>query len=294
MKAQSYTFFIASSEKGQVRKIRVPFYVLHLLALLAIVGGVTVLAAVGSYTRMMWKVTNYNALRREQAVLTNQYKQLQDTVKDTNQRLSSLQSLATEVAMTYGFLRFRETPFGLSDAPVSSEDAFERSVEQFQFLEKNATAVALASGGLQLMPRAGFASAAFMPSIWPVIGRITGSFGERLDPFSGEGAFHAGLDISSEYGEPVRVTADGVVTTVEMHAGYGRLVVVDHGFGISTWYGHLSGFNTREGERVKRGDVIGYVGVSGRVTGPHVHYEVRIYNAPINPWRYLKHASPAD
>jgi murein DD-endopeptidase MepM/ murein hydrolase activator NlpD len=294
MKAQSYTFFIASSEKGQVRKIRVPFYVLHLLALLAIVGGVTVLAAVGSYTRMMWKVTNYNALRREQAVLTSQYKQLQDTVKNTNQRLSSLQSLATEVAMTYGFLRFRETPFGLSDAPVSSEDAFERSVEQFQFLEKNATAVALASGGLQLMPRPGVASAVFMPSIWPVIGRITGSFGERLDPFSGEGAFHAGLDISSEYGEPVRVTADGVVTTVEMHAGYGRLVVVDHGFGISTWYGHLSGFNTREGERVKRGDVIGYVGVSGRVTGPHVHYEVRIYNAPINPWRYLKHASPAD
>jgi len=294
MKSQSYTFFIASSEKGQVRKIRVPFYVLHLLALLAIVGGVTVLAAVGSYTRMMWKVTNYNALRREQAVLTRQYSQLQATVKDTNQRLSSLQSLATEVAMTYGFLRFRETPFGLSDAPVSSEDAFERSVEQFRFLEKNATAAALASGGLQLMPHVGVASAAFMPSIWPVIGRITGSFGERLDPFSGEGAFHAGLDISSEYGEPVRVTADGVVTTVEMHAGYGRLVVVDHGFGISTWYGHLSGFNTREGERVKRGDVIGYVGVSGRVTGPHVHYEVRIYNAPINPWRYLKHASPAD
>ncbi len=294
MKSQSYTFFIASSEKGQVRKIRVPFYVLHLLALLAIVGGATVLAAVSSYTRMMWKVTNYNALRREQDVLTRQYTQLQATVKDTNQRLSSLQSLATEVAMTYGFLRLRETPFGLSDAPVSSEDAFERSVEQFQFLEKNATAAALASGGLQLMPRAGFASAAFMPSIWPVIGRITGSFGERLDPFSGEGAFHAGLDISSEYGEPVRVTADGVVTTVEIHAGYGRLVVVDHGFGISTWYGHLSGFNTRAGERVKRGDVIGYVGVSGRVTGPHVHYEVRIYNAPINPWRYLKHVSPAD
>src|SRR5712691_6696323 len=115
MRPKAYTFFIASSHGGSVRKVRVPFYVLHLLMLLAVVGGVTVLAAVGSYTRMMWKVGNYNALRREQDTLKRQYAQLQTTVKDTNQRLSSLQSLATEVAMTYGFMRFRETPFGLDD-----------------------------------------------------------------------------------------------------------------------------------------------------------------------------------
>jgi murein DD-endopeptidase MepM/ murein hydrolase activator NlpD len=126
------------------------------------------------------------------------------------------------------------------------------------------------------------------------MGHITGSFGERLDPFSGEGSFHAGVDISSQYGDAVRATADGVVTAVETRAGYGRLVVVDHGFGISTWYGHLSGFNTRPGERVKRGDVVGYVGVSGRVTGPHVHYEVRLYGAPVNPWRYLRSPASAD
>src|SRR6266852_4655226 len=294
VKSHSYTFFIAASDRGTLRKIGVPVYILHLLVALAFVGGIAGMAALGSYSRMRWRLADYNALRLEGDILKRQNQELWATVSETNQRLSSLQSLATEVAMTYGFLRFRETPFGLADAPVQAEAAYQRSVEQFNFLKKNPTAVFLAAEGLRLMPRPGLGDARLTPSLWPVIGRITGSFGERLDPFSGEGAFHAGLDISSEYGEPVRVTADGVVTTVEMHAGYGRLVVVDHGFGISTWYGHLSGFNAREGERVKRGDVIGYVGVSGRVTGPHVHYEVRIYGAPVNPWRYLRFTSTGD
>ncbi len=294
MKARSYTFFIASSDRGDLRRLRIPIYLLHLLTILAIVGGITVLAAVGSYSRMLWKVANYNTLRREQDTLKKQYQQLQATVSNTNQRLSSLQSLATEVAMTYGFMRFRQTPFGLTDVPVAPEVAYERSVEQFNFLKKNPTAVALATEGLRLMPRFGLGDMAFTPSLWPVIGHISGSFGERLDPFSGEGAFHAGMDISSHYGDEVRASADGVVVAVESRPGYGRLVVVDHGFGIATWYGHLSGFRTQPGARVKRGEVLGYVGVSGRVTGPHVHYEVRIHGAPVNPWRYLRFTSTGD
>ncbi len=295
MKPETYTFFIASSRRGTIRKVTMPFYLLHLLAILAIVGGITLVAAVGSYTRMLWKVGEYNALRREQATLKHQYQQLQTTVKDTNQRLSSLQSLATEVAMTYGFMRFRESPFALTDTQQTDpETSFERSVDQFNFLEKNATSVALASGGLRLMPQPGLGDIAFTPSLWPVIGHITGHFGERLDPFSGEGAFHTGVDISSEYGDPVRATADGVVVAVERRAGYGRLVIVDHGFGLSTWYGHLSSYNTVPGAHIKRGDIIGYVGVSGRTTGPHVHYEVRINGAPVNPMRYLRYTAVAD
>ncbi len=284
----SYTFFIAKNNDGSVRKLRVPFYVLHLVALFAVVGGITIVAGLGSYSRMLWKVTNYNALRSEQARLKEQYTQLQTVVSDTNRRLSSLQSLATEVAMTYGITRFRQTPFGLSESQYGSEAAFQRSVDQFNFLVKNATAVALTSQGMRLMPGRGWEDLSFTPSMWPVMGRITGGFGDRMDPFSGEGSFHAGVDISSEYGDAVRAAADGLVVEVENRAGYGRLVVVDHGFGLATWYGHLSGFNTHAGAEVKRGDVIGYVGTSGRATGPHVHYEVRSYGAPVNPWRYLR------
>ncbi len=294
MSLKAYTFFIASSRAGDVRRVHVPFYVVHLLAVLAVVGGVTVVAGMGSYTRMLWKTTNYNAIRGERDTLKQKYQEMQAMVKDTNQRLSSLQSLATQVAITYGIMRFRQTPFGLSEAPLEPEFAFQRTIEQFDFLVKNATAVALAAEGVRLMPGRGFGDLAFTPSLWPVQGQITGSFGERLDPFSGEGSFHAGVDISSHYGDRVRVAADGLVVAVENRAGYGRLVVVDHGFGTSTWYGHLSSFNTHVGARVKRGEVIGTVGISGRVTGPHVHYEVRIYGAPVNPWRYLRGSFAAD
>jgi murein DD-endopeptidase MepM/ murein hydrolase activator NlpD len=277
-----------------MRKVSVPVYALHLLAILAVVGGITVAAAIGSYSRMLWKVGNYNTLRRQQDTLQRQYKQLQSTVVDTDQRLDSLQSLATEVAMTYGIMRLPQSPFAGDDPPAETETAFNRSVAQYQFLERNASSVAVVNAGLTLTPEPALADSEFTPSLWPVVGHLTAGFGERLDPFSGEGAFHTGVDISSEYGTAVRATADGVVIGAEEHVGYGRLVVLDHGFGVTTFYGHLSAFNVTPGQRVNRGDVIGYVGVSGRSTGPHVHYEVRINGAPVNPMRYLRSTVVGD
>jgi murein DD-endopeptidase MepM/ murein hydrolase activator NlpD len=293
MKARSYTFFIASGDGAKVRRVRVPLYALHLLTILAVVGSITVIAAFGSYSRMFWKVANYNSLRREQDSLKVQYRQLQSQVKDTNDRLNSLQSLAGEVAAAYGITRFSHTPFGLSDSATDQDDSFQRSVEQFNFLERYTPAVAMvAQTGTHLMPVSRLGSLAVVPSLWPVRGQITGQFGERLDPFSGEGAFHAGIDIASHYGDGVLAAADGTVLVMEQRAGYGRLIVVDHGFGVATWYGHLSAFSTHVGMQVKRGEIIGYEGQSGKSTGPHLHYEVRIYNTPVNPWQYLRSATP--
>jgi murein DD-endopeptidase MepM/ murein hydrolase activator NlpD len=294
MKPEAYTLFVASSRSGSVRKITLPGYVLHLVALLAVVGGVTVIAAASSYTRMLWKVGNYNALRRQQATLKHNYEQLQSSVKDTNDRLSSLQSLATEVAMTYGFMRFRQSPFGLNESLQASNSSFEQSMAQFNFLQQNVGEAAHTSGNFQLLPAtAGLGDLTSTPSLWPVVGHLTGTFGQRMDPFSGEGAFHTGVDISSQYGDSVRVSADGVVVRAEESSGYGRLVVVDHGFGLTTYYGHLSSFHVIAGQQVRRGDSVGNVGVSGRSTGPHVHYEVRINSAPVNPMRYLRQATVA-
>jgi murein DD-endopeptidase MepM/ murein hydrolase activator NlpD len=287
MGRKDYTFFIASNASGGMRRVRVPFYVLHLLAILAIVGGITVIFGMGSYSRMLWKATDYNSLLREQNSLKQQYRQLQTQVKDTNQRLSSLQSLAGEVALAYGITRFRQTPFALSDDDEAANTQYQESVDEFSYLEKNASIVGMPASSARLMPAMQLSSLGIAPTLWPVVGEITGHFGERLDPFSGEGAFHAGLDIASHYGDDVRATADGVISEVGRKAGYGRVVIVDHGFGVTTWYGHLSAFNTEIGMHVKAGDVIGYEGQSGRSTGPHLHYEVRIYNTPVNPWRYL-------
>lgn len=276
-----------------MRRVSVPVYAVPLLMILAVVGSISVAAAVGSYSRMLWKATNYNSLRREQDSLKQQYVQLQTQVKDTNQRLNSLQSLAGEVAMAYGITRFRQTPFGLTESTGETDPAaFQQSLDEFSYLQKNAALVEVSSSGVRLLPASQFSSLGIVPSLWPVVGQITGHFGERLDPFSGEGAFHAGIDIASHYGDEIRAPADGDVTNVEQRAGYGRLIILDHGFGLTTWYGHLSGFNVQAGTHVKRGDVIGYEGDSGRSTGPHLHYEVRINNTPVNPWRYLRDINP--
>ena len=117
-------------------------------------------------------------------------------------------------------------------------------------------------------------------------------FAHRTDPFSGEGAFHKGVDISAPIGTEVRTTAEGVVVQAEMVAGgYGRLMIVDHGGGFQTYYAHLSKILVRAGQEVRRGEVIGQVGTSGRTTAPHLHYEVRVGGTPMNPYRYLANSS---
>ena len=129
--------------------------------------------------------------------------------------------------------------------------------------------------------------AAATPSIWPAHGWLTGYFGGRPDPFTGERDFHQGLDISTEKGQPVYATADGTVESASYTGDYGNFIVLKHDFGLSTRYGHLSRFNVAPGAKVKRGDVIGFVGSTGRSTGAHVHYEILANGKLINPLSLL-------
>src|SRR6185503_16674327 len=118
------------------------------------------------------------------------------------------------------------------------------------------------------------ALAAATPSIWPAHGWLTGTFGGRSDPFTGEPGFHQGLDISTEKGQPVFATADGRVESASYTGDYGNLITLRHDFGLATRYGHLSKFNVKVGDNVRRGDIIAYVGSTGRSTGAHLHYEI--------------------
>ena len=129
--------------------------------------------------------------------------------------------------------------------------------------------------------------AAATPSIWPAKGWLTGRFGGRSDPFTGQAAFHQGLDISANKGQPVYATADGRVESAAYVSEYGNLIVLHHEFGITTRYGHLSGFNVKPGQTVHRGDVIGYVGSTGRSTGAHLHYEILANGKLLNPLQLL-------
>ena len=131
------------------------------------------------------------------------------------------------------------------------------------------------------------ALAAATPSIWPVPGWLSSGYGNRRDPFTGDPDFHPGLDISADYGQPVHATADGTVASAAVNGSYGNLVVLDHGYGLTTRYGHLSRFAVTTGQQVHRGDVIGYVGSTGRSTSPHLHYEILVNGRLTNPLRLL-------
>jgi len=125
------------------------------------------------------------------------------------------------------------------------------------------------------------------PSIWPVRGWVTSHFGNRTSPFSGILKFHEGLDIAGQTGTPIVAPADGVVIKAGFGTGYGNMVEISHGYGIKTLFAHNSRLNVKIGERIKRGDVIAYLGDTGSSTGPHLHYEVRLNGLPVNPVRYL-------
>lgn len=131
------------------------------------------------------------------------------------------------------------------------------------------------------------ALASATPSIWPVTGWLTSGYGSRQDPFTGGADFHPGLDISAGYGRPVHATADGTVIGAEFSGNYGNLVTIDHGFGISTRYGHLSRFAVMNGQQVRRGAILGYVGSTGRSTSSHLHYEILVNGKLTNPLKLL-------
>jgi murein DD-endopeptidase MepM/ murein hydrolase activator NlpD len=125
------------------------------------------------------------------------------------------------------------------------------------------------------------------PSIWPIAGWLSSGFGSRRDPFDGGEDFHPGLDIAADKGTPVRATADGTVESAAYNGNYGNAVLINHGFGISTRFGHLSAFAVHAGQQIHRGEVVGYVGATGRATSPHLHYEILLNSQPINPLRLL-------
>jgi len=285
-----YILFVARGDDGQLRKISIPVQYLYVFVIGAAIGFLSLTGIASSYTRMLLKVSQVNQLRTEKDQLKEYSSRLEQVAKERDLQVASLGSIAGEVSALYGLKSeptlVTATSDQINDADVNS------SLDQLHALRSSAlsgaTMVGLTMGLTRNATTADWARANAAPNLWPVQGQVTGSFGERIDPFNGEGAFHSGVDIGTSYGTPIIAPADGVVTLTDILGGYGKAIMIDHGNGISTRYGHLSGFAVTAGQHVHRGDVIGYVGESGRSTGPHLHYEVRINDTPVNPYKYLR------
>lgn len=278
LKQDYFIVVLAHSIHGRLQRVHIPHrYVYGALCAFGIVF-VLMCSVVGSYARMAWKVADYNSLQHEAQTLRQRYETLQRKVKQTNEQLASLQSLAEEVTTAYGV---RKQLAGSSDlveeAPLVP--TIGDTLAEFNYLRTTNL-----SRERNIFTRA---DANVLPAAWPVNGRLMGGYGVRSDPFSGEGAMHTGVDISAPQGTPVHATADGIVIHAGWNGGYGRCVIIDHGNGYQTWYAHLSRLDVIEGQEIRQGETLGAVGSSGRSTGSHLHYEVRIGSTPVNPYRFL-------
>jgi murein DD-endopeptidase MepM/ murein hydrolase activator NlpD len=306
LRKRYYILFVARDEDGRVRKIPIPLQYAYGFVAAALIGAFTIVGLAGSYTRMLLKTESFNQLRQNDENLRKSYKQMAQIAHDRNVQVASLGALASEVSALYGLKQSKlgqakatpaasaasaPTPATLSFSDDVNQQQVKLSIDQFYALRAEAMSGQVSralEGGLTPTFGGDWTEFADAPSIWPVEGRLGSGFGEREDPFNGEGKFHTGVDIEAPYGTPVRATADGNVSGASMGAGYGREVVLDHGHNFLTVYGHLSSIAVLTGQHVVRGQVIGYVGQSGRATGPHLHYEVRVNNVPVNPHKYLR------
>jgi murein DD-endopeptidase MepM/ murein hydrolase activator NlpD len=305
LRKRYYILFVARDEEGRVRKIPLPLHYAYGFVAAALIGAFTIVGLAGSYTRMLLKTESFNQVREERETLRKNYRQMAQIAHDRDVQVASLGALASEVTALYGIRQNRlvsrattaaraaaaPTPQTLALTDEVSPQNVKMSIDQFYALRSQAMSGRITraiEGGLSSSFNGDWTLLADAPSLWPVEGRVTSSFGERQDPINGEGAFHAGIDIAAAYGSPVRAAADGDVTATRMGAGYGREVTIDHGHDVLTVYGHLSSMIVVPGQHVTRGQVIGYVGQSGRSTGPHLHYEVRVHMVPVNPHKYLR------
>ncbi len=279
MKQNYFILVLAHSIHGRLQRIHIPHKFVYGILMLAVFGAVSLFGFVSSYARMAWKVANYNTLRDETDSLRARYARLQKTVSQTNAQLASLQLLAQEVSVAYGI---KQNIAGSADLMSEARLAptMKETLAEYNFLR--GSRLSQLEGSYTQRTHVNV-----IPGIWPVNGRLMGGFGERTDPFSGEGAYHTGVDISAPSGTPVQATADGRVQFAGFYRGYGRVVIVDHGNNYVTYYAHLSRTDVLEGQEIRRGETIGAVGSTGRSTGPHLHYEVRICDAPVNPYRFL-------
>lgn len=319
--------FVSRDADGGLNKVPIPLYYAYVVVAAAVVGIFTMTGLAGSYSRMLIKTAHFNQLRDDHSKLQRDYAHLEHSAHERDIQVASLGTLATEVSALYGMTASKLAgPAGrvtelahhggknsvdtaakvplTTEANAGSDAGFYKSLDTFYALRTSAFN-GTATRYLATPASTGFATgtsltripgvdtvfdASAAPSLWPVMGPITSGFGQRVDPVlrTGEGEFHKGIDISAPMGTPIRATANGVVVTAGMSNGYGREVVIDHGHGLKTLYGHMSGFNVLAGQTVFTGQIIGYVGHSGRTTGNHVHYEVKINDLSVNPHKYLR------
>ncbi len=290
MANEFYTLIVVPHAKARFRKFQVSVRLTRWV-LWAFVGLVVVLGGIlAHYTWISVEVAELRRLRVENVALATKNKAYESNTGQLQAKVLVLENLVTKLGMMAGVEHaLPESGIGgvggvsrlETTAPSTDIASSLRSLDQKigTLAEKSSRLETIFQNQKQVL--------ASTPSIWPVRGYLSATFGNRTDPFTEQRDFHQAIDISTPLGTKIVAPADGVVVFCAEKNGYGNHMVIDHGYGVVTRYGHLQAFNVRVGQRVRRGELIGFVGSTGRSTAPHLHYEVWVNDQARNPIQFI-------
>lgn len=305
MAKKYFTLIVVPDATAKFRQIKVPYYFTHALI---IIGIILLLAVpivsylmVRSYQNMTQISTELPKIRKEtrdQKFLIERYER---DISELRQMISHLKLANKKLMLMAGVdtTASSQINFGgvgggggidtdeLSSIIQETEETMLQKIDHLAKLKEAALNQEELSQRLMEFFQDQKTLLASTPSIWPVKGWVTSGFGMRKSPFTGRKTMHAGIDIATRTGTPIVAPADGVVSFSGRKGSFGKVLVIDHGYGYNTFYGHCSSLKKKVGDRVKRGDVVAYVGNTGRSTGPHLHYEVRVNGVATNPTKYI-------
>jgi len=298
-KSQIFTVIVVSDHSQAVRKFRVPRRWLQNLGWGAVGVVLVSLLTLGHYVTLLGSSSENAGLREENAQLRSQILLVQEKVAHISNTLDRVERFDAKLRTAVSTLQDPERglaigPVGTAEPelpPAGTAPAAGQSVQglpgKLGSLASEAARQEQSLRELQEYFDDQRSLLASTPSVWPTRGWVTSDFGTRLDPTSADRQMHEGLDIATPHGQAVQTPSDGVVVFNGVEGGYGKVLVIDHGYGVKTRYGHLSEVFVKLGDRVKRGEKVAAVGNTGKSTGPHLHYEVRVNGISENPRKFI-------
>ncbi|ADO73812.1 M23 family metallopeptidase [Stigmatella aurantiaca] len=300
MAKKSYTLMVVSDHNSPVKRFHIQrSFLIQLGVGVMLVGGVA-LGATAHYFQVAKDAAENRILREENLTLRGQLKSVRERIEHIGSTLDRVERFDQKLrAMTLLSDPQRNLAMGPTEpgntAPTTDTQFTQLShsevpgvlLGKLDKLSAEATRQEQSLQELQAYFQDQKSLLASTPSVWPARGWVTSDFGQRLDPYTAERVTHAGLDIAAPHGKEIHAPSDGTVVFAGLEGGYGNVIVIDHGYGIKTRYGHLAKMLVKAGDKVKRGSLIAAVGNTGRSTGPHLHYEVRVNGIPQNPRKFI-------
>lgn len=301
MANESFTLIVVPDRHAEVKRYRLRRrWVFQALALVGVLVAVIVLSTV-HYFSVVSEARENPSLREENLKLKSELALIRekldyvsstiDRVERFDQKLRAITTLSDPQRNLAMGPTEPESP-GVGGAPNlfvrnKAEESPQALSGKLEKLSAEATRQEQSLQELQAYFQSQSSRLASVPSVWPTRGWVTSDFGSRLDPYTSERVMHAGLDIAGPHGKDVIAPSDGTVVFAGLEGGYGNVLVIDHGYGIKTRYGHLASIRVKPGDKIKRGQEIANIGNTGRSTGPHLHYEVRVNGIAQNPRKFI-------